>query len=45
MDEFGIEFDTGFFDHTEKNEYSEEPHPQDVVEDEINREIEMEEEY
>ncbi len=39
-----FDFDTGFFDHVERNEYGEESHPQDVVEKEILREIEQEEE-
>ena len=38
-----FDFDVGFFDHTERNTYDEE-HPQDIVEREINREIEQEEE-
>ncbi len=38
-----FDFDVGFFDHVEKNEYQEESHPQDVVEREINQEIEQEE--
>ena len=34
-----FDFDIGFFDHVEKNEYMEEEHPQDIVEREINQQI------
>jgi len=38
-----FEFDIGFFDHVERNDYDYGIHPQDAVEDAINREIEQEE--
>ncbi len=38
-----FDFDIGFFDHVEKNEYKEEEHPQDEVEREINQQINEEE--
>lgn len=40
-----FEFDIGFFDHVERNTYQEELHPQDVVEEEILKEMEEEEYY
>lgn len=43
FDDF-FDFDTGFFDHTERNTYDEE-HPQDIVEREINQQIEEEEHH
>ncbi|KKK81507.1 hypothetical protein LCGC14_2812740 [marine sediment metagenome] len=39
-----FDFDTGFFDHVERNDYDYDIHPQDEVEEEILREIEQEEE-
>ena len=39
-----FDFDTGFFDHVERDDYQYGPHPQDVVEEEILMEIEQEEE-
>ncbi len=33
-----FEFDTGFFDYCEQNEYQDEPHPTDVLHQELEAE-------
>jgi len=45
MDYDIFDFDTGFFDHTERNTYTEDMHPQDVQENEVLTQINEEEYY